>query len=85
MIHVIATITLQSPDLRAGFLELFNANVPAVLAEDGCVSYQPVTDIDAGIDGVPACREDTVVVIEHWQSVTRLEAHLAAPHMLRFL
>jgi quinol monooxygenase YgiN len=36
MIHVIAFITAQ-PGQRDKVLSAFNANVPAVLAEDGCI------------------------------------------------
>ena len=38
VVHVLAVITTK-PGLRADVLELFNANVPAVLAEDGCIAY----------------------------------------------
>ena len=38
MIHVLVTVTL-APGTRDRFLEVFNANVPAVRAEDGCLEY----------------------------------------------
>ena len=37
MVHVMAVITAK-PGLRARILELFSANVPAVLAEVSCLS-----------------------------------------------
>jgi len=46
MIHVIAVITAK-PGLRAQLLDLFRANVPNVLAEDGCIEYGAAMDIDA--------------------------------------
>ena len=83
MIHVIAIITAK-PGLRAQVLEAFQANVPAVLAEEGCIAYEAT--IDAA--GLPPSRgsvgDDTFVVIERWASVAALQAHAAAPHMAAY-
>lgn len=43
MINVIATITV-SQDKKADFIRIFKANVPNVLAEDGCLEYRPTVD-----------------------------------------
>ncbi len=43
MIHVIAIITTQ-PGMRAQVLAAFNANVPAVRAEKGCIEYGAAVD-----------------------------------------
>lgn len=83
MIHVIATISTKS-GRRADFLDEFRRLVPLVLAEDGCIDYGPATDIDSGMPGQPAGRNDVVTVIEKWENVPALEAHLAAPHMLSY-
>ncbi len=79
MINVLATIKLK-PGVRAEFLKHFNDNVPAVLAEDGCHEYFPAIDLDSGLD-VQTLDADAVTVIEKWESVDALHAHLAAPHM----
>jgi len=80
MIHVVAVITAK-PGQRAAVLEAFQANVPAVLAEDGCIEY--VATIDA--KGMPASKgtfgDDTFVVVEKWASLAALQAHGVAPHM----
>jgi quinol monooxygenase YgiN len=80
MIHVVAVITAH-PGQRGRILEAFQANVPAVLAEDGCIEY--VATVDA--DGMPASTgsvgPDTFVVIEKWATLAALQAHAAAPHM----
>ena len=82
MINVVATISLK-PGTRAEFLKIFNANVPAVLAEDGCVEYVPTVDVDSGLEA--QCKdEDSVVVIEEWETLAALHAHSEAPHMLEF-
>ena len=77
MIHVLAIITTK-PQQRGKVLEIFNANVPAVLAEAGCIEYGPVVDVD-GAD--PAFGPDTFVVVEKWESMAALKAHSVAPHM----
>jgi quinol monooxygenase YgiN len=80
MIHVLAIITTK-PGLRAEVLALFNANVPAVHAEDGCIEYGATVDVD-GAD--PAFGPDTFVVVEKWQSMAALKAHAASPHMAAY-
>jgi quinol monooxygenase YgiN len=77
MIHVVAILTAK-PGKRADILKLFKANVPNVLAEDGCIEYGPVVDVD-GAD--PAFGPDTFLVIEKWRDMPALKAHAAAPHM----
>jgi len=77
MIHVLAIITTK-PQQRAKVLEIFKANVPAVLAEAGCIEYGPVIDVE-GAD--PAFGPDTFVVVEKWESMAALKAHSVAPHM----
>jgi quinol monooxygenase YgiN len=82
MIHVIASIRVQ-PGCLSRFLEIFKSNVPAVRAEKGCKEYRPTLDVDAGLP--PQLLEpETVVVIEKWDSVDALRAHLSSPHMLAY-
>jgi quinol monooxygenase YgiN len=83
MIHVIATITC-TPGRRAGFLAEFHRVVPLVLQERGCLAYGPTVDADAGLPVPTAHRDDVVVVIEQWQDLASLQAHLGAPHMLAY-
>ncbi len=82
-VHVIAVITAK-PGQRAAILEAFQANVPNVLAEDGCIAYEATTDTpDAGSIQTPF-GEDTFVVVEKWASLDHLKAHAAAPHMAAY-
>lgn len=80
MIHVLASIRVKS-GRRDEFLSHFNRNVPNVLAEDGCHGYVPAVDIESGISVQGRLREDLVTVIEQWESLEHLHAHLKAPHM----
>jgi quinol monooxygenase YgiN len=80
MIHVIATIDLK-PGCREQFLRAFHELVPDVKRESGCVEYLPTVDIQTPIDRQPPVRPDAVVVVEKWESIEALQAHLKAPHM----
>ncbi|MEZ5650824.1 MAG: putative quinol monooxygenase [Burkholderiaceae bacterium] len=83
MIHVVAIITAK-PGQREAILTAFRANVPAVLAEDGCIEYGPAIDTEnAGPIQAPM-GPDTFVVIEKWASLDHLKAHAKAPHMAAY-
>jgi quinol monooxygenase YgiN len=82
MICVLASITVK-PEFKAEYIELFKANVPAVLAEDGCIEYAPMVDADTDIP--PQATDASVVtIVEKWESITHLKAHFQAPHMLAY-
>ena len=83
MIIVLATIELH-PGKRADFLAEFHKIVPKVRAENGCYEYFPAIDTASGLPVQGPAREDTVVVLEKWESVPALEAHLIAPHMMEY-
>jgi quinol monooxygenase YgiN len=80
MIHVIATIELAA-GRREAFLAEFHRIVALVRAEAGCLDYGPTIDVPTGLSAQPAVRDDVVTVIERWESLDTLRAHLAAPHM----
>lgn len=82
MICVIASIRVRE-GARDAFLEIFNENVPKVKAETGCVEYVPALDVDAGL-GLQIQDERVVTILEKWESVAALHAHLASPHMLEY-
>jgi quinol monooxygenase YgiN len=83
VIHVLATIEL-GPDQRGAFIEEFHKLVPKVHAEVGCIEYGPAIDVATAIPIQTPPRGDTVLVIEKWDSLAALMAHLAAPHMDEF-
>ncbi|MDH3454620.1 MAG: antibiotic biosynthesis monooxygenase [Desulfuromonadales bacterium] len=82
MINVIASIHIR-PGRRAEFIDIFKANMAKVLAERGCLEYVPTIDVPTGLP--PQELNDAVVtIIEKWESLAALQAHLAAPHMLAY-
>jgi quinol monooxygenase YgiN len=82
MISVIATIETK-PGNRGALLEVFKKLVPKVLAEKGCIEYAPMIDFETNLTGQPP-RENVVTMIEKWENIAALEAHLMAPHMVAF-
>ncbi|SHO50938.1 putative quinol monooxygenase [Desulfopila aestuarii] len=82
MIHVIAAIHVREGRM-ADFLEIFKANVPLVLQEKGCREYVPTIDMGSGfaaqkLDG------NVVTVIEKWDSLEDLQAHMKVAHMVSY-
>jgi len=82
MIHVIAAIQVKPGKIQE-FLTIFKANVPNVRAEKGCVDYEPTIDVDSGLPP-QQLEADTVTIIERWDSLDALHAHLKTPHMLAY-
>ena len=80
MVHVIATVTLNEGK-RDEFLKHFHELMPKVHAEDGCIDYGPTIDADSGIPRQGDPRPDVAVIVERWESLDHLKAHLEAPHM----
>ena len=83
MIHVIATIKVK-PGMREKYLGILKANVANVLAEKGCIAYVPAVDVESGIPVQVDLRPDGVTLIEVWESLADLQAHLKSPHMLTY-
>ncbi|MEN0109279.1 MAG: putative quinol monooxygenase [Planctomycetota bacterium] len=83
MIHVVATLTVD-PACRDEFLSAFAELTPEVLAERGCLEYGATIDQPTPIAVQELAGDDAVVVVEKWESVEALEAHLEAPHMHAF-
>ena len=83
MIHVIATIELAD-GTRDAFLAEFHRLVPDVRAEAGCLEYGPAVDVETGLSAQPPARPNVVTVVEKWESLDALRAHLQAPHMVAY-
>lgn len=80
MIHVIATVELQ-PGTREKFLVEFRKIVPEVKAEVGCIEYGPAIDAETDLPNQFKIGADKLTIIEKWQDIATLKAHLVAPHM----
>ena len=82
MISVIASVRVKAGSVSE-FLDIFNANLPNVHEEKGCIEYFPAVDIRADLPP-QLLDENVVTVIEKWDSLQALRDHLQAPHMLAY-
>jgi quinol monooxygenase YgiN len=82
MIIVIASIQIKE-GRQSEFLKIFKSNVPFVLEEAGCIEYFPTIDLPTGLPP-QELDKDLVTIIEKWESLENLNAHLSAPHMLAY-
>ena len=74
MLTVIAEIrTRPGQHHRQAVLDQFAKIIPTVLQEAGCHGYAPLVDHAAGVS--------FQTMVEQWESVAHLEAHLQTPHM----
>jgi len=83
MIYVIATIEVAEGK-RDEFVKAFRTNVPNVLAEEGCIEYEPAIDLATEAPAQPELRPNVVTIVEKWESLDALQTHLVAPHMVSF-
>ncbi len=82
MISVIASVRVKVNRVPE-FIEIFKSNLPKVRREEGCIEYFPAIDIDSGVP-VQKPDKNVVTIIEKWESVEALRAHLKTPHMLTY-
>ncbi len=83
MICVIATYETAA-EHHGEFVALLRKLASQVLAEEGCLEYTPMVDLSTTIEAQVPMRPSVVTVVEKWESLDALEAHLIAPHMIAF-
>ncbi len=82
MIMVIASIRIR-PGTRADYLAVLKHVTAEVRREKGCIEYLPAVDLDAGIPP-QILDQDVVTIIEKWENLDALQAHLGSAHMLAY-
>jgi quinol monooxygenase YgiN len=82
MINVIASIHVKDGQLSE-FIEIFKSNIPNVTKEEGCIEYVPTIDVPTGLPP-QELNSNVVTIIEKWDSLDDLQAHLSSPHMLEY-
>lgn len=80
MIHVLALIETTSGH-REDFLREFAQVAIPVRQEAGCIEYGAAVDAVTDIPVQQQLGESFVLIIEKWESLEHLKAHLVAPHM----
>ncbi len=81
MINVIASIRVKTGKL-SDYLAILKANMPTVKKEKGCIEYIPTVDIDVLPPQV--LDKNVVTILEKWENLEALHAHLRSPHMLNY-
>ena len=82
MINVIASVHVKEGRVSE-FLEIIKSNIPEVLGEEGCIEYVPTIDVPSGLPP-QELDKNVVTIIEKWDGLEELQAHLSAPHMLAY-
>lgn len=83
MLTIIAEIyTHEGAGHRQAVLDAFQKIIPTVLVEDGCHGYEPLIDHLPAIE-MTALNQNSIVMLEKWQSTEHLEAHMRTAHMLK--
>jgi quinol monooxygenase YgiN len=83
MIQVIVKIVAK-PGQRAAVLQAFMDNVSAVHAEKGCIEYAAYLDAEGFGSLAVDHGQDTIIVLEKWDSAADLKAHSKAPHVVAY-
>jgi quinol monooxygenase YgiN len=83
MIFVLAALETAA-GRRDDLIAMFRTLAPIVRAEKGCIEYNATVDTPSGLPPQDALRPNVVVVVEKWESVEALHAHLATSHMVDF-
>jgi quinol monooxygenase YgiN len=83
VIYVLANVEVVE-GCRDQFVAEFRKIVPLVTAEPGCLEYVPTVDMSTNIPVQDPVRNNVVTIVEKWESVDSLVAHLGAPHMMEY-
>jgi len=82
MINVIASVHIKEGKL-SDYLGILKAGVPLVRKEKGCVEYVPTGDFETGLP-MQVLDQNVVTILERWESLEALNAHLVSHHMLDY-
>ena len=82
MIHVIASIHVPT-DKISRLMEIYNAFVPFVLMEEGCLEYTPTVDYPTSLKR-QVMDATVVTVIEKWTNIEAFKAHINMSHSVQF-
>lgn len=84
MIHVAATVEVR-PGERDAVLADLAGLAPKIKAEEGCLEYLVATEIPTKLPAQAPPRDNVIVTLERWRTLKDSEAHLRAPHMVKFV
>lgn len=82
MINVVASIRVKTGKL-SDYLAILKANMHVVRKEKGCIEYVPTIDVDSKLPP-QVLDKNCVTLLEKWESLESLHAHLGSSHMLDY-
>ena len=80
MIHVLALVETTAGH-RGDLLKEFAQVAIPVRQEAGCIEYVATVDAATDLPMQQKLGENFVMIVEKWESLDHLKAHLVAPHM----
>lgn len=83
-VYVLCKVDLKPDADIASYIAKTHAVFPSVRAEKGCRLYSLFKDADTDWDRPQRFGERTFWMIEKWDSIDALKAHIQAPHMKAF-
>ena len=83
-VWVLCRFDLKPEVSRAEYIEKTKSILAAVRAEKGCCEYRLLGDAATDWDKPQRFGERTLWMLEKWESVAALQAHLQTPHMKAF-
>ena len=83
MIQVVIKIVTK-PGQRTTVLQAFKDNVPKVHAEKGCIEYAAYLDAEEVGSSAVNHGQDTIIILEKWESAADLKAHTKTPHVVAY-
>jgi quinol monooxygenase YgiN len=80
MLHVIVNMRIKEGRMPA-FIAACAELRPLVLGEPGCHAYEYTRDVEPPFGRPQPIEADRVTLLERWESLDALKAHLETPHM----
>jgi len=80
MLYVLVTMVIKEGRMQE-FLALCAELRPQVLREQGCLAYDYTRETASPIGIQEPLEADRITLIERWESMDALRAHLETPHM----
>ncbi len=83
MVYVVVSVRVKEDKLK-DYIDLLKGAATTVRKEKGCIQYAPTVDLETGGVLPQTMDKNTVMLLEKWESMEALKAHLATPHMAEY-
>jgi quinol monooxygenase YgiN len=80
MLHILVTMQIKDGSMEE-FLAICAELRPLVLQEKGCLAYEYTREVPSPLGIQEPLETNRITLIERWESLEALQAHLEAPHM----